>query len=216
MEEIVIQAEQRQVIGKQVNSLRRAGKLPAVIYGRHIDPIAVTLDLKEASRILDRLSPSTLVVIELNGKRHYTLVREKQRNPLLGSLRHVDFQAVSLTEKTRAQLPVHLVGESPAVETYYGILVQRIEQIEVEGLPRDLPERIDVDISTLKEIGDAIFVRDLQMPAGVEGHEDPDEIIVVVTAPEAEEVLEEEEAVEEEPEPEVIEKGKREEGEEEG
>jgi large subunit ribosomal protein L25 len=100
------------------------------------------------------------------------------------------------------------------VDTYYGILVQRIEQIEVEGLPRDLPERIDVDISALKEIGDAIFIRDLKLPAGVEGQEDPDEIIVVVIAPVSEEVPEEEEALEAGTEPEVIEKGRREEEEE--
>ena len=213
MEEVVIQADRRQVIGKQVNSLRRAGKLPAVIYGRHIEPIAITLKLKETSRILDRLSPTALIVIEVDGKRHFTLVREKQRNPLLGSLRHVDFQAVSLTEKVRAQLPIHLVGESPAVDIYYGILVQRIEQLEVEGLPRDLPGRLNVDISVLKEIGDAIHVGDLQLPDGVEGHDDPAEIIILVTAPVSEAELEEE-GLEKEAEPEVIEKGKREDEEE--
>lgn len=212
MEEIVLQAERRQVIGKQVKALRRSGTLPAIIYGRKIDPLPIALDLKEASRAIDHASASTLIVVQVGGERHYTLVREKQRNPILGTIRHVDFQAVSLTEKVRANVSLHFVGEAPAVETYFGILVTNIEVIEVESLPRALPERIDVDLSSLTEIGDSIRVRELDIPAGVEFLVDPDTTIVLVTAPETEAPLAEEvtEGVAEF-EPEVIERGKREE-----
>ena len=216
MEDIVLKASRRVVVGKQVNTLRRSGQLPAVLYGRHVDTMAIVLDMKEASRVLEKLSSSALIVIELDGQRHLALVRERQRNPILGSLRHVDFQALSLTEKVRANVSIHLIGESPAVETYFGILVTSMEQLEVESLPRALPERIDVDVSGLAEIGDAIHVRDLVLAEGVEFLEDPDGVIVVVTAPIAEEVIEEE--VEEAVtgvEPEVIERGKREEEDEE-
>lgn len=211
MEEIVLKASRRSVIGKQVKALRRSGQLPAVLYGRHVDSIPISLDMKEASRALDKISSSALIVIEVDGQRHYALVRERQRNPILGSFRHIDFQAVSLTEKVRANVSIRLVGESPAVENYFGIVVTNMEQLEVESLPRALPEWIEVDVSSLVEIGDAIYVRDLVLAKGVEVLEDPDAIIVIITAPVAEEIVTEEvvEAVTG-VEPEVIERGKRE------
>jgi large subunit ribosomal protein L25 len=143
-------------------------------------------------------------------------VREKQRNPILGTLRHIDFQAVSLTEKVRANVPIHFFGEAPAVDNYMGIVVTNIEQFEIECLPRDLPERFEIDLSSLEEIGDSIHIRDLVMPSGVEVLADSDMMVALVTAPVAEAELEEEvtEAVSEE-EPEVIERGKKEEEEEE-
>jgi large subunit ribosomal protein L25 len=214
MEEVVVKADRRTVVGKQVSALRRAGKLPAVLYGRHIDPMPISLDLKESTRILDRLSPSALILIKMDGEQHYALVRDKQRNLLLGSLRHVDFLAVSLTEKVRSSVSIQLTGESPAVEELSGILVLNIEELEVEALPRDLPERIVVDISGLKEIGDTIFVREISLPAGIEVLSDPDEAVVLVTQPVIEEEIEEEKVEEGEAEPEVIEKGRREEEEE--
>lgn len=214
MEEVVVKADRRTVVGKQVSALRRAGKLPAVLYGRHIDPMPISLDLKESTRILDRLSPSALILIKMDGEQHYALVRDKQRNLLLGSLRHVDFLAVSLTEKVRSSVSIQLTGESPAVEELSGILVLNIEELEVEALPRDLPERIVVDISGLKEIGDTIFVREISLPAGIEVLSDPDEAVVLVTQPVIEEEIEKEEVEEGEAEPEVIEKGRREEEEE--
>lgn len=211
MEEIVLKASRRSVIGKQVKALRRSGQLPAVLYGRHVDSIPISLDMKEASRALDKISSSALIVIAVDGQRHYALVRERQRNPILGSFRHIDFQAVSLTEKVRANVSIRLVGESPAVENYFGIVVTNMEQLEVESLPRALPEWIEVDVSSLVEIGDAIYVRDLVLAKGVEVLEDPDAIIVIITAPVAEEIVTEEvvEAVTG-VEPEVIERGKRE------
>lgn len=217
MEEVVIKASHRQVVGKKVKVLRREGKLPAVVYGHNVESIPISLDMRETSRTLERLSSTALVVVDLDGKQHYTLVRDKQRDPILGSILHVDFQAVSLDEKVRADLNVKLVGEAPAVETYLGIVVPSLEQISIECLPKDLPESIEVDISGLNEIGDSILVKDLVVPDGVEILSDPEEVVVVIIAQAAEEEIEEEEEVEVEEglEPEVIERGKREEEEEE-
>jgi large subunit ribosomal protein L25 len=207
MEEIVLKAQSRAVVGKQVKALRRQGRLPGVIYGKGIEPILLTLDFKHASSILPTITSSHLIIVDVDGKPHTTLVRERQRQPVTGSLIHVDFQEVSLTEKLRTNVVIVLVGESPAVKIFGGIVVTGLEQLEVEALPGDLPERITVDLSKLTEIGQVIHVRDLPIPAGVEVNESPDEIVVVVTAPEAEE-LEEGAAVAE---PEVIERGKKEE-----
>jgi large subunit ribosomal protein L25 len=138
-------------------------------------------------------------------------VREKQRHPVTGALLHIDFQAVSLTEKLRAMVTIDLHGEAPAVKDYNGILVTGYEQIEVESLPGDLPERIAIDISGLKEIGNAIYVRDLVVSDAVQILTDLNELLVLVTPPTVappEEEIAEEAA---EGEPEVIERGKREE-----
>jgi large subunit ribosomal protein L25 len=218
MEKVVIQAEKRNVVGKQVRALRREGKLPAVIYGRHIDPISIVLDAHDASLTLARTTSSSLVTIELDGKQYPTLVRERQLDFIRNSLIHVDFLAVSMTEKLTASVGVHIEGEAPAVKEFGAILVTNLTELEVECLATDLPERFVVDVSGLAEIGDGVYVKDLAVPVNVEILTDPDEMIVVATAMAAEEVEEEEEELlegEAEEGPEVIEKGKKEEEEEE-
>lgn len=216
MEEIVFEANHREVIGKKVKKLRREGELPAIVYGHNIEPISISLDYQAASKTLDSISPSALVVLDIDGEKHYTLVRDKQRNPVRRTIVHVDFQAVSLTETVRADVSIKLIGEAPAIETYLGIVVPSLEQISIETLPTNLPDSFEVDISGLTEIGDSILVGDLSAPEGVEILNDPEDVVVVVIAQAAEEVeeVEEELELEEGVEPEVLERGKREEGEE--
>ena len=215
MEKVVIKAEKRDVIGKQVRALRREGKLPAVVYGRHIDPISIVLDARDASKTLARATSSSLITIELAGKQYPTLVREKQLDFIRNELIHVDFMAVSMTEKITASVGVHIVGEAPAVKEFGAILVTGLTELEVECLANDLPERFVVDVSGLVEISDGVYVRDVPAPANVEILSDPEEMIVVATAMAAEEEEEVEEVLEGEEgeEPEVIGKGKEEEGE---
>ncbi len=218
MDSIVLKAERRVVIGKQVKALRREGKLPAVLYGKRIEPIPVVMDHRTTSRQLSQLSPSALVTIDLEGESHMALVREKQRNALTGSLLHIDFQVVSMQDKLRSNVYVEFIGESPAVKNFNGIVFTELNQIEVECLPNDLPERITVDVSILTEIGSSIYVRDLVIPANVEVLEDANSIVAVVTAPEVDEeevAAAEAAAAAAAAEPEVIEKGKKEEEEEE-
>ncbi len=214
MEKVVIEAVRRDVVGKKVGALRRAGKLPGVMYGHKFEPTPILMDLRDASRTLAHISQSQIVYLSLDGKEHAALVREKQRDFIRGTLKHVDFQVVSLTEKIRTNVSIEITGVSPAIKNFNGVVVTDTNQVEVEALPQDLPENFVVDVSTLENIGDAIYVKDLVLPANVELISNPEDIIVVITgaAPElAEEELEEESA-----EPEVIERGKKEEEEEEG
>lgn len=213
MEKVILHATHRTVKGKQVNALRRSGQLPGVMYGHHIDSTAISMDLHDATQLLNTLTGSSLVTIELDGKEHAALVREKQRDYIKGTLRHVDFQVVSLTEKIRTRVNIELVGLSPAVKDFNGVVVTSLDHLDVECLPQDLPERILVDIGKLAKIGDGIFVRDVTVSDQVEILDDPDEMLVIVTAQVAEEevVAPVEVAAEE---PEVIEKGKKEEEEE--
>lgn len=218
MEKVVIKASRRDVIGKQVRAIRRAGQLPAVLYGRYIEnPIAIVLDAREATRSLAKASSSSLVMIELDGKEYPALVREKQRDFIKNRLLHVDFLAISLTEKLTANVGIELSGLSLAVKDYNAILVTGLDSIEVECLPADLPERIVIDISVLARVGDAIHVRDLVVSDNVKILSGPDEMLVIATAARVEEVVEIAAPVAGVEEPEVIEKGKKEEeGEEEG
>jgi large subunit ribosomal protein L25 len=187
MDQVVLTAEKRDVVGKQVKAMRRAGRLPAVIYGRHTDPISVSLDAHSASLVLGRLTSSSLVTINLDGKEYPALVREKQRDYIKNRLLHVDFLTVSLTETLHASVAVNLVGVSVAVKDYNAVLVTNLQSLEVECLPTDLPERIDVDISVLARPGDGIRVRDVKVSDKVRLLDDPDTMVAVATFAKVEE-----------------------------
>jgi large subunit ribosomal protein L25 len=217
MEKVVLKATQRTATGRQVKALRRSGLLPAVIYGHNVDPISISLEGREAGRVLGRLSSSSLITIDLDGKEYPSLVREKQLNYIKRNLIHVDFMVVSLTEKTRAKVGIVLTGNSPAVKDFNAMLINGLSELEVEAFPQDLPANISVDIGTLINIGDGIHVRDIVLSDKVQVLDTPDEMIVLATAPAKEEVEEvvtpEAVVLEEGAEPEVLEKGKKEEGE---
>mgnify|MGYP001011984037 CR=1 FL=1 len=214
MDKVVINATNRTVKGKQVSALRREAKLPGVIYGHKMDPVAITMELKESTRVLNNTTSSSVIYINLDGKEYSVLVREKQRDVLKNRFIHVDFQAVSQTEKIRAAVSIEIVGTAPAVKDYNGVVVEGVNSVQVEALPKDLPERFSVDISGLKQIGDSITLRDITVPEGVDVLDSLDEMIILITSPAAEEVEEIAEVEEDGSEPEVIEKGKKEEEEE--
>ncbi len=211
MEKVILQATHRTVTGKQVGVLRREGKLPAVMYGHKFPPTPILLDLHTTTRTLMGITPSSIITIELDGKKHAVLVREKQRNVITGTLLHIDFQVVSLTEVIRTKVSIEITGTAPAIKDNNGILVTGVDQIEVESLPQDLPEKMVVDTSGLANIGDGIYVRDLVAPQKVTILSNPEEMIVIITGQMIEEEVEVEEEVAGEEEPEVIERGKKEE-----
>jgi large subunit ribosomal protein L25 len=187
MEKVVLHATKRDVVGKQVKALRREGKLPAVIYGRHTDPINVNLDARSASVVLAKATASSLVTIDVDGTEHLALVREKQRDYIKNVLLHVDFLAVSLTEKLRTKVAIHFVGVSLAVKDFNAVLVHNLEELEVECLPADLPERIDVDISSMMKPGEGIRVHEVVVSDKVRLLADPDTMVVVATFAKVEE-----------------------------
>jgi large subunit ribosomal protein L25 len=207
MSKIVINAETRTVIGKQVKQLRRDGKIPAVIYGHKLTSLPISLNFRESSRKLDSLTGSSLVEILLDGKTHTVIVREKQKNYIRDEIIHVDFQEVSLTEKIRASVEIVLEGLSPAIKDFDGVLVAGLTEIEVESFPQDLPEKFVVDVTKLTNIGDSIHLRDIEISPKVEVLSNLDDMIVLVASGTP---LPEEEISEGTVEPEIIEKGKKE------
>jgi len=218
MEEVVLKANTRTVIRKRIKALRREGLLPAVVYGRGIESIAISMDAHKTNRTLAGVSSSQLITVDVDGGEHKVLVKEKQRDPVTGIVLHIDFLEVSMTEKLRTAVGIELVGEAPAINELGGVLQTGLEELMVECFPGDLPERISIDISGLVEIGDALYVRDVEAVDKVEILTEDEEMLVLINAPAAieEEEEEEEEILEDEDaEPEVIERGKKEEDEEE-
>lgn len=215
MEKIVLEASNREVVGKKVKVLRREGKIPAVMYGHEFNATPIVLDAHRTTKLLRNVSESTILVINLDGKEHSALVRDKQVDYIRGNILHLDFQVVSLTEKIRTNVHIELVGESPALEEFNAMIVNGISDVEVEALPQDLPEGISVDISVLDEIGKALYVKDLPAIDKVEILTDPEELIAIASAVKEEAIEEpvEGEGLEEglPEEPEVIEHGKQEE-----
>lgn len=181
MEKIVLKATKRDVTGKQVKALRRAGQLPAVIYGRHVEPIAISLEAHTAGILFSKVTSSTLVTIDVEGTQYAALVREKQRNYIKGNLTHVDLLALDLTEKIRTKVHLVFAGVAPAVKDYSAVLVHRMEALEVECLPTDLPERISVDISSIKEIGNSIRVGEIVLPESVTVLTEAEDIVIIAT-----------------------------------
>ena len=220
MEKIVLNAEKRKIIGKHVKSLRQEGKVPAIIYGSDLESLPITLDMRDTTNTLNKVSGSSILTINVDGEEHATLVREIQQDYIKGTLLHVDFLAISMKEKLRTDVSISLVGEAPVLEEFSAMIMSGIDQIEVECLPQDLPEVIEVDVSHLEELGQVIYVKDIPAIPDVEFLTDPEELVAVASAIKEEvvEVEEEEELLEEAElgaEPEVIEQGKKEEDEEE-
>ena len=214
MEEIVLNVQPRMVIGKQAKALRRAGDVPAVLYSRRGEPVILQANNRELLRVLARAGGSRLIRLNIAGAKEapMALVREVQREPIKGTLIHVDFFGVSMTEVIKVELPIRYDGISPAVTRNEGVLIHAMDSIEIECLPGDLIDSIAIDVSILDKVGDVIRVSDLKVPATVKLLADVEATVARVShlaGEEVEVVAGATEAIVAEPE--VIKKGKAEE-----
>lgn len=193
MEAIELHAEPRLLTGKQVKLLRHQNIIPGVIYGRHIDPIAVQFDQRKLTKALKQAGSSAAVQVTVgeNNEPYLTIFRDVQHHPIRREISHVDLQALSLTETVRVSVNVVIVGEAPAATQDAGVLIQLLTELHIEALPTALIASIEVDVSSLDEIGATITVGDITPPEGVTILNSADETIVQVTYM-AEETLEEE------------------------
>jgi len=214
MDKIELNAAPRKVIGKQVKALRRAGLVPANLYGRTVEPVSLQIDARTLKRVLMQAGQSRLITLKVEGREPVqALAREIQREAITGSLYHIDLFAVSMTERIKLDVRIILVGESPAVQRGEGVLVHALNTVQIECLPGDLIDSIRLDISGLDKVDAHYAVKDLPVSVGVQILADPDETVVRVT-PVREEKVEEVVVVptgEAAAEVEVIEKGKKEE-----
>jgi large subunit ribosomal protein L25 len=207
---IVIEAEPREVVGKQVNQLRRDGWIPGIIYGRK-SPQSVQMEQKALRRALRTVGTTHLVDIQVDDKPRTVLVREIQQHATRGDILHVDFMEVDMTSKLRAAAELVAVGQSTPEAEGLGMVALMLREVEIECYPDDLVATIDVDLSAIKTPDDVIHVRDLVVPKGIEILTDPDQVVTSFeyAAAEEEEAVEVEDVEAEEVE--VIARGKKEE-----
>lgn len=159
MEKFVLSSEARDTTVK-TSAIRRAKKIPAVVYGHGFSPVAVSVNTSDFLKVYRKAGGSHLVELTVNGKAQNVLIHETQRDPARGDFWHIDFFAVSTKEKIHVQIPVTLIGTSQAV-IEGAELVQNTHSIDVRVLPADLVDSIEVDISALLTVGDVIHVSDI-------------------------------------------------------
>lgn len=184
-----LSATRRTVIGKRLGQLRRDGQLPAVLYGHGVEPTPLQLSAREAARVLRGVRGAELIELSVDGEVRQVLVQDRQRDALRGDFLHLDFLAVDMTRKLTVAVPLRLTGTSFAVQSLSGVLVRGVSEVQVECLPSDLVTSLDVDISGLSEIGAAIHVRDVRVPATLTVLTGGDELVARVTAQAKEEDL---------------------------
>lgn len=192
MSEPTLMAEPRDVVGKKVKHLRAAGRLPGIVYGPALEDTApVTVDLKGFTKFYMAHGASTLFSLQLDGSEHMVFIRDVQVDPVRWTPIHVDFFAPNLLKEITAPVPLSLQNapEGP------GIFSSLLSEVVVQGLPRAIPQRLVVDCSVLKEIGDAIHVSDLDIPDGVTLVTHAEDLIASLV-PKAVEPVEEVEAAE--------------------
>ena len=214
MGDVQLEVDPRVVTGKKVKALRRQGIVPAHLYGRDTESLALQAQTADLTNLLRTTSRNAIIDLQISGEGEprAVVMRGVQRDAITDQLLHIDFFQISLTEKLTANVAIILTGEAPAVSIYGGVLLQSLDSLAIEALPAEIPQQIEVDISTLEELEDARFVRDLTVPAGVEVLADPDQVVVKVSPPKLAAEIEAEEALAAEEGEEAVE-GEGEEGE---
>jgi large subunit ribosomal protein L25 len=195
MEKIILKAKSRKEVGRKVKLLRKEGILPANIYGKKIKSESIQIGVSDFKDVYKKAGETGLIYLELEGGKEKkeerpVLVANIQKDPVSDTLLHIDFHQVDLKEKVEAKVPVELIGESPAEKQSIGTVVQYLKEIEVEALPTDLPEKFQIDISTLSEVDQMVHVKDLPYDKSkIEVKTDIEEILVKVEPPQKEEVI---------------------------
>ncbi len=183
---ISLAAKKRDTFGKKVKNLRDQGVIPGVVYGHGNANDHIQLDSKQFSKVYREAGSNTIVDLEVDGKVVKTIIYDVTFHPTSDAPRHVDFYRVKMNEKLTTTVPLSFIGESPAVRMHSAIVVHNKDELEITCLPADLPHEIEVDISKLVEIDDAIHLKDLAIPANVEVSEDIETVIAQAILPRAE------------------------------
>ncbi len=204
-----LNAEKRDIFRKKLDKVRSGGLLPANVYGPKVKSTSVSVPLADFKKVFKEAGESTVVDLKLDGKVVKVLVQDIAFNPISREPIHVDFYAALMDKPIEAMIPLDFVGTSPAVKGLGGMLVKVRHEIEVESLPDSLPHGLEVDLSSLINLGDNINASQITLPDNVKLITKEDEVIIIVEAPKEEKEVEDEEKTIENIE--VEKKGKKEE-----
>lgn len=163
MEQTPLLAEKRTVLGRKVKALRSQGIMPAHVFGHKVKTEHVQVKIGDFKKVFEKVGETGIVELSIGSDKRPVLVRSTQVHPLTDDLLHIDFYQVNLTEKVKVNVPLEIIGEAPAVEKKIGLLLTPVTEVEVEALPADLPESIEVDVSNFTEIGNELKVKDLKI-----------------------------------------------------
>ncbi|HEY0159956.1 MAG TPA: 50S ribosomal protein L25 [Thermoanaerobaculia bacterium] len=207
MAEVTLEVVRREATGKEVaKKLRRDGKVPAVVYGGHRDPVAITVDRKAVSELIQKSEHGmrSVFLLKMQGsdQQRHAMIKELTIDPISRKMLHIDFVRVVMDEKVKVTIPVHVTGTARGVKEG-GLLDFQIRELHVECLPNAIPDSIDLDVTSL-EAHDYFRIKDIKLPEGVRVLDDPERVVVGVTLSR----VEAEPAAEATAEPEVIKKGK--------
>ncbi len=182
-EKIELKVDKREVTGKKVRFLRNQGIVPVHLFGHNIESLALQGEATTLQKVLSHAGHTRLIDLKVgkSTKPRSVMVREIQRDPIRGSLIHVDLYEVSMTEKIRVEVPIVLVGESPALKLRENMLYQDLSSLTIECLPDKMPDRIQVDISVIKEADESVRVKDIVLP-DVTIMNEPDLVIAKISA----------------------------------
>jgi len=212
-----LKAEKRKLQGRKVKRLRTEGILPANIYGKKVKSLSIQMPFRDFEKAYKEVGETGLLQILVENKKRPVLIHSVQKDPVTGVVIHTDFHQVDLTQKVSANVPIEITGGAPAEKQGLGTVVTQLDEVEVEALPADLPEKFVVDLSDLKEVDQAVYIKELSVDKTKVTIKDDLEAIIVKVEPLRKEEEEVPEVVEEEGEEEEgAEKEEGKEGEQEG
>lgn len=208
MKEVILDAENREIGSKSnLESYRKQGKIPGVLYGKDIKPASISVDLKAFMSIVEENGANVVINLKMKGGKQAALIKELQRNVLTQAPMHIDFQAISLKDTIEVMVPIHIDGVSDGVKNFGGLMEFIVREVKVSCLPTNIPQKISIDVSPLG-LGQGITIADLPKFEGVTYLQEPETLIVHVVSV----TVEEEKPAEvgaEAAQPEVISKGKK-------
>ena len=182
--ELKVQA--RSVLGKKVKQLRRAGVVPANIYGKGLDSVAIQVDAPELKQLLLDTGRNAIIQVSVAGKgkaaSHDVMVRDIARDPVTGGILHVDFFKVQMSQPIQVEVAISLVGLAPAVDLGLGTLVHGVNALHVEGLPAHLPSFLELDVSGMAEAHSVLYAREVTLPPGLTLASDPEQVVASIAA----------------------------------
>lgn len=191
MNKTTLNAQRRDLLGRKVKKLRREGLMPGNVYGKKVESMSVSVEIKDLEKTYKKVGETGLLELVVDGKTRPVLIHNVQTHPVTDEFLHVDFLQVNLNEKVKTQIPLEMVGVSPAEKSGMGTVVQYLNEIEVEALPGDLPDKFEIDTSKLIDLESAVLISDLKHDKNkVEILDQSDQILAKVEPPQ-EEVVEE-------------------------
>lgn len=181
MQQVPLIAQKRNILGRKVKTLRRDGIIPAHVFGHKVKTVHVQVKESEFSKVFEKVGETGIVELALDRDKRPVLVRNVQLNPVTDEPLHIDFYQVNLSEKVKVDVPLEIIGEAPAVEKKIGLLLTPLTEIEIEALPADIPENIEVGVTSLANVGDEIKVKDLKVDKSkIEVHTDEELVVAQI------------------------------------